>query len=80
MVLFCVVDEFVWFSEMEIIFLIIFESLMFLVEKKIVVLVMLDDVVVFFLMGEEDEFLFVDFGELLECFVVFSYWSRLVGL
>ncbi|KAJ0228801.1 WRKY transcription factor 65 [Hirschfeldia incana] len=75
----CVVDEFAWFSEMETTSSTILESPIFLAEKKTAVSGTADDVAVFFPMGEEDESLFADLGELPECSAVFSHRSRVAG-
>ncbi|KAF8050807.1 hypothetical protein N665_1877s0008 [Sinapis alba] len=73
----CVVDEFAWFSEMETTSSTILESPIFTAEKKTAVVS--DSAAVFFPMGEEDESLFADLGELPECSAVFSHRSRVVG-
>ncbi|CAN7044306.1 unnamed protein product [Brassica oleracea var. botrytis] len=75
----CVVDEFAWFSEMETTSSTILESPIFSAEKKTAVSASADKVAVFFPMGEEDESLFADLGELPECSAVFSHRSRVVG-
>ncbi|CAH8355490.1 unnamed protein product [Eruca vesicaria subsp. sativa] len=71
----CIVDEFAWFSEMETTSSTVLESPIFSLEKKTAE----DDVAVFFPMGEEDESLFADLGELPECSVVFRHRSSVVG-
>ncbi|KFK44770.1 hypothetical protein AALP_AA1G300900 [Arabis alpina] len=77
----CVVDEFAWFSEMETTSSTILESPIFSSESKktAVSVAAEDDVAVFFPMGEEDESLFADLGELPECSVVFRHRSSVVG-
>ena len=75
----CVVDEFAWFSEMETTSSTILESPIFSSEKKTAASAAADDVGVFFPMGEEDESLFADLGELPECSVVFRHRSSVVG-
>ncbi|CAF2251855.1 unnamed protein product [Brassica rapa] len=75
----CIVDEFAWFSEMETTSSTILESPIFSSEKKTAVSAAADDVGVFFPMGEEDESLFADLGELPECSVVFRHRSSVVG-
>uniref|UniRef100_A0A1J3CR40 Putative WRKY transcription factor 65 n=1 Tax=Noccaea caerulescens TaxID=107243 RepID=A0A1J3CR40_NOCCA len=75
----CVVDEFAWFTEMETTSSTILESPIFSSEKKTAVSATGDDVAVFFPMGEEDESLFADLGELPECSVVFRHRSSVVG-
>ncbi|CAL9216647.1 unnamed protein product [Arabidopsis halleri] len=72
------VDEFAWFTEMETTSSTILESPIFSSEKKTAVSAA-DDVAVFFPMGEEDESLFADLGELPECSVVFRHRSSVVG-
>ncbi|KAL1212831.1 putative WRKY transcription factor 65 [Cardamine amara subsp. amara] len=73
------VDEFAWFTEMETTSSTILESPIFSSEKKTAVSATPDDVAVFFPMGEEDESLFADLGELPECSVVFRHRSSVVG-
>ncbi|XP_019094466.1 PREDICTED: probable WRKY transcription factor 65 [Camelina sativa] len=73
------VDEFAWFTEMETTSSTILESPIFSSEKKTAVSAAADDVAVFFPMGEEDESLFADLGELPECSVVFRHRSSVVG-
>ncbi|EOA36996.1 hypothetical protein CARUB_v10010013mg [Capsella rubella] len=75
------VDEFAWFTEMETTSSTILESPIFSSssEKKTAVTAASDDVAVFFPMGEEDESLFADLGELPECSVVFRHRSSVVG-
>ncbi|KAJ0233689.1 WRKY transcription factor 65 [Hirschfeldia incana] len=75
----CLVDEFAWFSEMETTSSTVLESPIFSSEKKTAVSATADDVAVFFPMGEVDESLFADLGELPECSVVFRDRSSVVG-
>ncbi|CAN8290857.1 unnamed protein product [Cochlearia groenlandica] len=78
----CIVDEFAWFTEMETTSSTILDSPIFSSERKTVVSPAsrdADERTVFFPMGEEDESLFADLGELPECSVVFRHRSSVVG-